>query len=632
MCGIAGFLRLADRASGEPDLSAMTRTLTHRGPDSEGFFQADGVGLGMRRLRVIDLETGDQPMTDERGRLQLVFNGEIYNFRELRAELVERGHRFSTRCDTEVLVHGWEEWGPALPHRLRGMFAFAIWDPDRRSLFLARDHFGIKPLYYTEHGGYLLFGSEIKALQAAAPISREIEPRAVDCFLSFLYIREPDTIFRAVRALPPGHLLRIENGRLQIERYYRFSPRPGVFRSRDEAIEAVRETFADSVRAMMVADVPVGLFLSGGIDSAAILARMARSSEEPVRSFSIGFGQREHRWDELDQARALAAAFGAEHREFRIEPDVVQLLPRVLHHFDQPFGNPTAVILHLLCGEARKHTTVALSGTGGDELFAGYPRYLGMRIFERYRLLPAPLRRLAAGLARQLLRDKSDGRLLFHRARRFFEGGVLPFDACYARLLVVLEEARRRELYTPAFAESLAEDRAEDFVLAELRREIGPGIEQEDRLLATDIATYLPFNQLTYGDRMSMAQSLEIRVPFVDQRLAEVAAGIPLAWHLKGRTTKGLLREAMAPELPRDVVGRPKLGLNLPIALWMRGDLRPWLEELLSPGAIEERGLFRPEPVRRLMKEHFAGKRDHSLVLWSLAVLEVWQRGAAASG
>lgn len=627
MCGIAGYLRLSEGASEPPDLEAMTRTLVHRGPDSEGYFRAEGIGLGMRRLRVIDLETGDQPMSDERGHLQVVFNGEIYNFQQLRVDLIQRGHRFVTRCDTEVLVHGYEEWGHELPSKLRGMFTFAIWDPDRRRLFLARDPFGIKPLYYAEHAGHLLFGSEIKALLQAAPLPRELDPQAIESLLSFLYIREPLTIFRAIRALPPGHTLTIDDGQPRIERYYRFSPRPGQFRSRDEAIEATREVFEDSVRAMLVADVPVGLFLSGGIDSAAILAMMARHSTEPVQSFSIGFGQREHRWDELDQARALAQTFGAHHREFHIEPDVVDLLPEVIRHFDQPFGNPTAVILHLLCGEARRHTTVALSGTGGDELFAGYPRYLGMRIFQRYRLVPLPLRRAAAAFARRFLRDRSDGRLVFHRARRFLEGGALPFDACYARLLVTLEEAYQRELYAPDLAEQLATSKASDFILTEL----GGGMEHdrlppEDHLLATDIATYLPFNQLTYGDRMSMAHSLEIRVPFVDQRLAEVAAAIPLAWHLQGGVTKGLLREAMAPFLPRDVVGRPKLGLNLPIALWFRGQLQPWLEDLLSPARIEARGLFRPEPILRLLAEHQAAKRDHSLILWSLAVLELWQQ------
>jgi len=626
MCGIAGYLRLSEapstgaRPAELPDLERMTRVLTHRGPDSEGFFRDPGVGLGMRRLRVIDLETGDQPMADESGEVTVVYNGEIYNFRELRAGLEERGHRFRTRCDTEVLVHGYREWGDELPERLRGMFAFALWDRRRRRLLLARDHFGIKPLYYARLGDLLLFGSEIKSLLAVPELPRELDPEALDQYLSFLYVPEPRTLFRAVRALPPGHLASCGNGGVEIRRYWRYRPRPGGFRSRTEAIDAVREGFEDSVRAMLVADVPVGLFLSSGIDSASILAMMARHADGPVRTFSIGFGGAEHRWDELATARELAARFGAEHREFRVDPDVVSTLPEVVRCFDQPFANPTAVILQLLAGEARRHTTVALSGTGGDELFAGYPRYLGMLLHRRYRWLPGPLRRLAAGLARRLLRDRSDGRPAIQRARRFLESGALPFADGYVRMLVAVDDERRRALYTPELAERLSSFDGAAFV----RDELADG--GLDRLLAADVATYLPFNQLAYGDRMTMSRSLELRVPFVDQRLAEVAAAIPLDWHLRRGITKGLLREAMAPFLPPEIVRRPKLGLNLPIPLWFRGELNGWMRSLLAPERLAERGLLRPEAVAGLIGEHESGRRDHSLILWALVVLELWHR------
>ncbi|MEM7586015.1 MAG: asparagine synthase (glutamine-hydrolyzing) [Acidobacteriota bacterium] len=632
MCGIAGYCFLS--APGDaPDLERMTRLLHHRGPDEEGYFRNERIGLGMRRLSIIDLETGKQPIHNETGDVTVVFNGEIYNFQQLRSQLQQLGHRFSTNGDTEVLVHGYEEWGDELPRHLRGMFTFAIWDHRQKRLLIGRDHFGIKPLFTARCGDLLLFASEIKSLLIWPGVSRELDPHSLDRFLSFLYIPEPSTIFRSVQALPAGHTLSCGDGAVDIQRYWSYRPEPGRYERREDAIEAVRETFEDSVRAMLIADVPIGLFLSGGVDSASILAMMARNSSEPVRTFSIGFGQAEHRWDELEAAAALAREFGSEHHEFRVDPELVGLLPEVIRHFDQPFANPTAVILHLLSEKTRQHVKVALSGTGGDELFAGYPRYLGMTLLNRYRYLPGPLRRMAAQLGRTVLRESSDGSQNARRARRFLESGTLPFDESYAAMLVTLEDARKRSLYTPEMLERLAAgDAAGDdtdcntsaFVRQHLAASNGSSPPPIERLLATDIATYLPFNQLVYADRMSMAQSLEVRVPFVDQELAKVAAGIPLAWHLKGGVTKGLFREAMEPFLARRVVKGAKRGLNLPIALWFRGELLGWLREVLAPERLKQRGYFRPEAVEQLIAEHVAGRRDHSLFLWAMAVQELW--------
>ncbi len=626
MCGIAGYLFLTAPRDEAPDLERMTRLLSHRGPDEEGYHREERVGLGMRRLSIIDLETGKQPIHNETGDITVVFNGEIYNFHELRSRLLALGHQFSTASDTEVLVHGYEEWGDALPQHLRGMFTFAIWDRRQQRLLLARDHFGIKPLYYTRCGDLLLFGSEIKSLLAWKDVSREIDHHAFDRFLSFLYIPEPSSIFRQIQALPAGHTLTCQQGTVRVERYWRYRPEPGRFSSRSDAIEAVREAFEDSVRAMLIADVPVGLFLSGGVDSASILAMMARHSNEPIQTFSIGFGDAEHRWDELKAAAALAQHHHTQHHEFRLEPDVVSLLPEVIRHFDQPFANPTAVILHLLSERTRQHVKVALSGTGGDEFFAGYPRYLGMTLLDRYRFLPSALRRAAAGLGRVLLRESNDGRQGARRARRFLESGTLPFDQSYAAMLVTLEDARKRQLYTPEMQQQLADCDTTDFVRQHLVASDGSTPAALERLLATDIATYLPFNQLAYADRMSMAGSLEVRVPFVDQRLADVAAGIPLAWHLRRGQTKSLFREAMAPFLSQQVLRGAKRGLNLPIALWFRGELLGWLRDLLAPERIAQRGYFRPEAIQELLSEHVAGRRDHSLFLWALAVQEVWHQ------
>ena len=632
MCGIAGFVRLAAPTDGgrfdgtPPNLDAMVEALVHRGPDSHGFHRAPGVGLGMRRLAIIDLQTGDQPMVDDTGNLAVIQNGEIYNYRQLRQQLIDRGYRFRTQSDTEVLLHGYAEWGEALCDHLRGMFAVAIWDARQQHLFVARDHFGIKPLYYSRIDGYLCFASEIKSLLAVGA-SRQVDRQAIDRYLSFLYVPEPRTIFEHIRALPPGHTLSCRSGVVDIQRYYQHRPNPGRFSNRQQAIEAVRQSFADSVEAMMVSDVPIGLFLSAGLDSAGILAMMSHHNtsqhgQEPVRTFSIGFGAAEKHWDELDGAAQLATRFASEHHAFRVEPDIIAQLPGIVRHFDQPFANPTALILDLLSRETRQHVKVALSGTGGDELFAGYPRYLGMLLYRRYALLPTPLRRAAASLGRALLRDRSDGRLTAQRLRRFLDSGALPFDQSYARMLVVLEESRKRALYTPDLLQQLDASSA-DFVLQVLA-DVPAGVDPQEMLLSTDISTYLPFNQLAYGDRMSMKQSLELRVPFVDQRLAEVAASIPLAWNLRHGTTKALFRDAMRPYLPADTLRGAKRGLNLPIALWFRGPLRPWLEDRLSPQRLERRGYLRPEAVAVILQEHLQGRRDHSLFLWALAVLETW--------
>ncbi len=631
MCGITGYYALEESGSRPPDLGQMIERLRHRGPDDEGSFRAPGVALGMRRLSVIDLETGHQPIANESGEVVVVCNGEIYNFRELRRQLEAKGHRFTTASDTEVLVHGWEEWNEGLLGRLRGMFAFALWDGRDRRLVLARDPLGVKPLYLARAAGRLLFASEIKSLLVDPAVPRDLDLEALDQYLAFLYVPEPRTIYRGIRALSPGHLLVCRDGEATERRYWRFEPQEGRFASREEAVVAVREAFQDSVRAMLVSDVPLGLFLSAGVDSASILAVMAASAEGPVRTFSIGFGAAEHRWDEVEAAERLARQFDAEHHTFRVEPDIVALLPEVVRCFDQPFANPTAVILYLLARETRRHVTVALSGTGGDELFAGYPRYLGMRYYASYRRLPRAVRAAAGRLSGGVLRDATDGRTRSQRLRRFLESGALEFDAAYAAMLVSLDRERRRALYTPQIRRRLDGFDETGFVRRRLAANGSGGSRPDlERLLPTDLETYLPCNQLAYADRMSMAHSLEVRVPFVDQRMAEVAAGIPLAWHLDRGVTKGLFREAAAPLVPREILDAPKQGLNLPVSLWFRGRLLDWLRSLLSPERLEERGLFRPQAVAGLLDEHVAGRRDHSLFLWSLAVLEVWQQDRAA--
>ena len=621
MCGIAGYYT-QDPQGAKPDLEKMSSLLWHRGPDDEGQYVSNEVGLSMRRLSIIDLETGQQPMFNEDNSIVVVNNGEIYNFLELRSWLESRGHNFTTKSDTEVLVHGYEEWGEELPCHLRGMFACAIWDSRKRSLMLARDHFGIKPLYYARIGGTLLFASEIKALLANPEVDREVDHAALDQYLSFLYIPEPRTIYASIKALPPAHSLIVSNDTVRLQPYWKYEPAGNGNLSEPAALQSIQEVMADSVRSMLAADVPLGVFLSGGLDSTSILAIMSGLTRKRVQTFTIGFGDREKHWDELEAARAVAQYFKTEHHEFLLKPDVVKLLPTIVGHFDQPFANPTSIILYLLSRETRQQVKVALSGTGGDEVFAGYPRYQGMLYYQRYQRMPSWVRRGVSSLSRNLLADAANGNPVRQRLRRFAEGGAMSFADCYIHFLSIINAERKRALYTREFERRLPGADTAAFLRPYLE---GP-VPETERLMDADLNTYLPFNQLAYCDRMSMACSLEVRVPFVDQKVVEVARGITLGQKMSGGITKGLFRKAMAPYLPPWVLRAPKQGLNLPIALWFRFELKEWLTTLLSRENLEKRGYFRPEGVNTLINEHLQGWRDHSLFLWALVVLEVWHQ------
>lgn len=624
MCGIAGYCRPPDSTGPTPNLKRMTRLLSHRGPDGEEYYEAPGVGLGHRRLSIIDLtETGRQPMANEDGSVRVTYNGEIYNFGELRGELEKRGHIFASRSDTEVLVHGYEEWGENLPLRLRGMFAFAIRDEKKKLLFLARDHFGIKPLYYSFTGNDFVFASEIKSILSHKD-TKEPDFAALDQYLSFLYVPEPRTIYKSIKALPPAHSLTFADNRISIRRYWSFDSIRTKPVSEAEAIADIREVLEDSVRAMLVADVPVGVFLSGGLDSSGILALASKHAKEPVQTFSVGFDEQAKNWDELRAAKKIADHFGAKHREFRVDPDAVGLLPRIVRGFDQPFANPTAIILSLLSEQTSRYVKVVLSGTGGDEMFAGYPRYLGMRLFQLYGILPSVARCFAADLGGKFIKDATDGRQWMNRIRRFFKAGTEPFEDCYIDFMTVFDQTRKQNLYSDEFSELLRNNDTMGFIRPFLaNRNSGNAMET---LMNTDVNTYLPFNQLAYADRMSMAHSLEIRVPFIDQKLVALAGGIPLGRKLTGFVTKGLFRKAVSPLLPSDIVNAPKQGLNLPIAIWFRNDLRDWICRLLSPDCLKKRNYFKPEAVSAVLDEHLNGGRDYSLFLWALAVLEIWHR------
>jgi len=621
MCGITGGVPRVDARV----LERMTAALAHRGPDGEGYFHSaapGGASLGHRRLAVIDLPGGRQPMTSGDGRWTMVYNGEIYNFCELRGELESRGVAFHTKSDTEVLLEAWAQWGVESLERLRGMFAFAIWDAQERALWLVRDRLGVKPLYFTLARGRLLFGSEIKALLAHPDVPRKLRPSAVDDYLAYLYVPAPQTIFEAIEELPPAHWLRFSDRGIELRRYWQARPLPAG-EAREASAEELCALLEESVRLRLVSDVPLGAFLSGGLDSSSIVALAARAQADAVRTFSLGFGAGEEHYTELEFARLVSSRCATQHRELIIRPACADLLPRMVALFDEPFGNPTALLLHALSAATREHVTVALAGDGGDELFLGYPRYLGARLRRAWGAVPAPVRRAAAAIA-QRIPEGNNGFHARRRAREFLSGANGSWQSAYIGWVTYFSPAMRRELYSPEFSAAVGAHSAEHF-LEERFTEVA-GCDPLAQASYADLHSFFPHNVLQYGDRMSMAHALELRQPFADHRLVEFALRLPANQKLRGRETKHLLRRAMRTLLPKRTLERSKLGLNPPLGRWLRGELAPLVDRYLSPGAVRQRGWFRPEAVSRIRDEFEKGRRDYSLHLWGLLVLEEWAR------
>jgi len=607
MCGICGIV--SSNGPADPDrLAAMSAKLVHRGPDSDGVFAEGHAALAARRLAIIDLETGDQPIANEDSTVHVVQNGELYNYRELRAELERAGHRFRTHGDTEVLVHLYEQEGLGFARRLRGMFAVALWDAARQRLVLARDRFGIKPLYYRETTGGLEFASELRALPRG-----EIDLDGLEAFLAFNSIPAPLTIFREVRKLPPGHVLVRELGKTRIERFARPAPEAADrLRDDDEAelIEELRARLRDSVRAHLVSDVPVGVLLSGGIDSSALTALAAQESSEPVRTFSIGFEERS--FDELGDARLVAERYGTRHRELVLRPDAALLLPALAEAFDEPFADSSALPTYLVSQLAAQDVKVALSGEGGDELFGGYYTYVA----DLLALRAGGAARLAQPLVERL--PSSSARASFdYKAKRFVRAAHLPpLERHHAWKEIFSADARaeltgRRhefdpvDLYRARFAET-------------------EGAELLARLQDVDLGIYLVDDLLVKTDRASMAHSLEARVPFLDPAVAGFAAALPLKHRVRGARKKVLLRKAVAPLVPHQIVRGKKRGFSIPAAAWLRGDLEPFARDTLSPETLRRQGYFRPEAVTSLLDRHVARKEDLSRQLWGLLAFTLW--------
>jgi asparagine synthase (glutamine-hydrolysing) len=605
MCGICGIAS----SHGPADLdriAAMSATLVHRGPDSFGEYVDGPVAIAARRLSIIDLETGDQPIANEDGTIHVVQNGELYNYRELRRELERAGHRFRTSGDTEVLLHLYEEYGDAFAARLRGMFAVAIWDARRRRLVLARDRFGIKPLYYRDVDGELWFASELRALPRG-----EIDLDALEAFLAFNSIPAPLTIFREVRKLPAGHMLSWEDGKVHLERFAR--PAPAVEERNDEEAELVEELRArlrDSVRAHLVSDVPVGVLLSGGVDSSLLAALAAEESSEPVRTFSIGFEERS--FDELADARRVAKRYGTQHRELVLRPDAALLLPALAEAFDEPFADSSALPTYLVSQLAASDVKVALSGEGGDELFGGYYTYTADLLAARV----GGLARAARPLVERL--PSSDARASFdYRAKRFVRAAHLP----------ALERHHGwKEIFSPELRAELTGRRNGFDPVDVLRARYAEtaGAEELARLQDVDLGVYLVDDLLVKTDRASMAHSLEARVPYLDTAVTNLALALPTRHKVRALAKKVLLRKAAEPLLPPEIVHGKKRGFSIPAAAWLRGELEPFARDTLAPDRLRRQGFFRPETVARVLDDHVSGREDLSRQLWGLLAFTLW--------
>ncbi len=625
MCGIAGIAGRSD-----PSLVAqMCQSMRHRGPDDQGIFDDDQVTLGMRRLAVIDLAGGRQPVHNEDESIWLVFNGEIYNYRELRAELMARGHRFYTAGDTEVIVHLYEEWGEACLEHLRGMFAIALWDRKRESLFLARDRLGIKPLVYTFDGHRLLFASEIRTLVDADESLNVFNPRALQYFLTYLYVPAPLSMFQSVRKLPPGHSLTYRRGDIRVRHYWNLNDAVQAGRgmerlSETDCLDRIRTLLRNAVRMRLISDVPLGVFLSGGLDSATLVALMSELGSGPVKTFSMGYGEADASFNELADARRVADAFGTDHREFTLTPDVVALLPDIVNATGEPFGDSSAIPTYLISRETRKHVTVALSGIGGDEVFAGYPRYLGARLSEMYAALPYWVRRRALLPLLSRMPESTKSRNIGGWVRRFAAGGVSdPFDR-YLQWISFCGPRIRQRLYDDAFRESLGKVDVAEYHRPPFAHD--GNADYVSRIIAVDLQTYLPDDLLVMGDTLGMAHSLEIRVPFCDHKLVEFTASLPTSLRMKQYRLKYLLRKMAKDLLPPHILRKKKQGFMVPIGAWFRGELRPYLLEMLLSERAAARGIFKPAEVARLVQEHTDGSRVWTHQLWALLTFETWCR------
>lgn len=624
MCGIAGFIDEWDvkrehsaEVRGET-LERMCRVIMHRGPDDQGTLLTSGVALGMRRLSIIDLAGGHQPMSNEDGLVSIVFNGEIYNYRDLQGPLESAGHKFRTNSDTESIVHAYEEYGSSCVQHLRGMFAFAIWDERNKTLFIARDRVGKKPLYYTiTRNGTLVFGSELKSLLEHPDVERTVNTQALDAYFSLGYVPDPLTIFHNVEKLPPGHHLTFANGRLHVERYWDFNyATNGNGHRTDDFVDELLELLDESVKLRLISDVPLGAFLSGGIDSSTIVALMARRMGQPVKTFSIGFN--EDRYDELKYARLTAEKFGTDHHEFLVTPDICDVVDQLAWHFDEPFADSSAIPTYVVSKLAREHVTVVLTGDGGDELFAGYTRYVTERRRGRFDAVPESIKQGVMDPVSRWLPHGAWGRNYLHNV-------ALDPISRYLDNVSLFSLLNKSALYTAEFEDQLRDHDHLTSYFQELNRKVTSN-SALDALLYIDSKTYLPGDILTKVDRMTMAVSLEARVPLLDHKLIEFVTRIPADLKLAGLETKHLFKRAVADLVPAEILNRPKQGFGVPIQHWINQQLRERIRDTLCEPRTIQRGYVSRTHIERLLDEHERGRRDHAMGLWALLMLELWHR------
>jgi len=612
----------------------MTDAIAHRGPDDDGhyFDPTGGVALGHRRLSIIDLAGGHQPQSNEDGSIWIAFNGEIYNYRELQTQLEAQGHRFHTASDTETIVHLYEQHGPDCVQKLRGMFAFALWDGRKRELFLARDRLGKKPLIYRRESQRVLFASELKALLQVPGVPREIDPTAVADYLALQYVPYPKSILQGFSQLPPAHwaVFSAATGDFKLQRYWSppyeeetvDDPRSSKRFSEDEWRTRLRETLTEAVRLRLRSDVPLGAFLSGGIDSTIITGLMQQQSSQPIQTFSIGFPVKQ--FDERTFAREAAKKLGTEHHELVVDPSAVELLPKLIRHYDQPFADSSAIPTMYLSEFTRKHVTVALTGDGGDELFCGYDRYQAVALASRLDKLPRWMKWPLTRPIWQRIPTSVQQQAFSRRLKRFLAVLGQSPERRYLNWISIFDDTRRAELLSPDFQRQLGDHDAAEFIIKAYARH--PGRDIVRRTTAVDVETYLPADILVKVDIASMAYGLECRSPFLDHHVAELAARMPQRLKLNHNRGKAILREVFADLLPESISRRPKMGFGVPLNHWFRHELKDLVTDTLLSQKSLQRGYVRPEAVRRLINEHQTLQWDHSARLWSLLVLELWQQ------
>jgi asparagine synthase (glutamine-hydrolysing) len=623
MCGICGKFNF-DGAEPVPAglLTSMCDVMVHRGPDDAGYLLDGSAGLGMRRLSIIDLAGGHQPISNEDGSVWVVCNGEIYNFPELRAELERRGHRLKTKTDVETIVHLYEDFGESCVKKLAGMFAFAIWDSRSRTFLLGRDRVGKKPLFYAATEGSLVFGSTLKSVLLDPRISREVDLASLHHYLTYQYVPEPATIFTHVRKLPPAHYLVCEGGKVRVERYWDLSFAEKWRGSASEAAERVAEAVRDAVRVRLISDVPIGAFLSGGIDSTVVVGIMSQMMSQPVKTFSIGF--EEAGYNELSYARIAAKRFGTDHHEFVVTPSAVAVLPELVWHFEEPMADSSGIPTYYVAKLTRDHVTVALNGDGGDEGFAGYERYRAFHLARRGAALPAGFRKNVVARLAGRLPEPTRFRSPLRRFKRFAEALAEDGPDRYMRWMTVFGNELKASVYSDEMIRRVGAMDSRQYLRDAFGRcDAGNDL---DRLLYTDTMTYLPGDLLVKMDRMSMAHSLEARSPFLDHRVLELAAGLAPELKLRGSVGKYVLKKAAAGMVPDEILRRGKQGFGVPLAKWFRGELKDPAAEILLDARTRSRGYFNPNGIRSLLNEHLSGRADHSHRIWALLVLELWHR------